>query len=435
MANMPVQIDWSELYSDLMSDRETKRGIAAARLLERDIRLNGWLVGRVFADRPELAKRYGLGRRTLVEAVRLLEDRGIARMRRGPGGGLIVLEVCRSRSLKLLNEHFVAAGTTVAHIREARLVIRIIADYLRLHRRGPAALEVFNGYFMRGLATTRREDPLANIVAAGAIQDPAPPGDPIIDFLNDSLDRFSRLVALTDAPAASDEMNIRVPANRPKTSLASLVAKRIVEEIRNGDSHDLQRLGTEAEIGERMGVSRQVVRQAVRILESQGTVESRRGRTHGISVTDPESTVAAEAVVALLSSMRIDEANVRAACSAMGRLTRILVAAKAGPEHFKEYERLVDCGHTWGGINMFSQWVRLDWEIIDNPILRIFAQALTGCQVRLSNDVCAVPMEGMPGVQRGLADHIEAAKKGDLLLADRLHDELTMLVRAAFHPA
>lgn len=30
MANMPVQIDWSELYSDLMSDRETKRGIAAA---------------------------------------------------------------------------------------------------------------------------------------------------------------------------------------------------------------------------------------------------------------------------------------------------------------------------------------------------------------------------------------------------------------------
>src|SRR5690606_33393279 len=187
MANMPVQIDWSELYSDLMSDRETKRGIAAARLLERDIRLNGWLVGRVFADRPELARRYGLGRRTLVEAVRLLEDRGIARMRRGPGGGLIAMEVCRSRSLKLLNEHFVAAGTSAGHIREARLVIRIIADYLRLHHQGHAALEAFNRYFARGLAAGGSKNPLAAIVAAGALQNPPPPGDPIIDFLNDSL--------------------------------------------------------------------------------------------------------------------------------------------------------------------------------------------------------------------------------------------------------
>lgn len=435
MGSMPVKIDWSELYSDLISNKRAKRGIAAARLLERDIRLDGWTVGRVFADRPELARRYGLGRRTLVEAVRLLEDRGIARMRRGPGGGLIVLEVSRTRSLKLLNEHFVAARTSAAHVREARLVVRIIADYLRLRRQGVAGLDAFNDYFRRGLQATGGKDPLADIAAAGNIQDPPPRGDPIVDFLNDALDRFSHLLPMMDASATGEETDAGIAAGAPKTSLASFVAKRIAEQIRNGDGHDLQRLGTEAEIGERLGVSRQVVRQAVRVLESQGAVESRRGRTHGVSATDPQSTAAAEAAVALLSSMRISEGDVRAACSTMGRLTRILVAAKAQPRHFKEFQRLVDCGHTWGGINMFSQWIRLDWDIIDNPILRIFAQALTGCQVRLSNDTCAVPVEGIPAVQCALADHVEAARKGDLALADRLYDELTLLVRAAFHPA
>lgn len=435
MANMPVHIDWSELYSDLISNKQAKRGIAAARLLERDIRRDGWLVGRVFADRPELARRYGLGRQTLVEAVRLLEDRGIARMRRGPGGGLIILEVSRNRSLKLLNDYFVATGTSSAHIREARVVIRIIADYLRLCRQGPAGNDIFNAYVQRGLLAAESADPLAGIVSAGAIQDSPLPDDPIIDFLNDALDCFSHLLPNTEDIPSAEYASGHLPTGLPKTSLASFVAKRIAEEIRNGDGQDPQRLGTEAEIGERLGVSRQVVRQAVRVLESQGAVESRRGRTHGVSATDPESTVAAEAVVALLSSLRISGEDIRAACSTMGRLTRILVAAKAAPQHFQEFDRLVDRGHTWGGINMFSQWIRLDWEIIDNPVLRIFAQALTGCHVRLTNDTCTVPVEGIPAVQRALADHLEAARQGDLALADRLYDELTMLVRAAFLPA
>lgn len=433
---MPVKIDWSELYSDVISSKRAKRGIAAARLLERDIRLDGWKAGRVFADRPELARRYNLGRGTLVEAVRLLEDRGIARMRRGPGGGLIVLEVARTRPIELLNDYFVAAGATVAHVYEARLVVRIMSDYLRRSREGAGAMQDFADYVRRGLGRAGRGDPLGAVAAAGDLDDGATSDDPIVGFLTDSLDRFARLRSIADPLPAGSAAAADVGASRaPKTSLASLVAKRIAGEIRNQTDPDLQRIGTAAELAERCGVSRQVVRQAVRVLESQGAVESRRGRTHGVSAAVPESTAAVEAVVALLSSMRISEENIRAACVIMGRLTRILISAKATPEHFKEFERLVRCGHTWGGINMFSQWIRLDWRIIDNPVLCVFAQALTGCRVRLTSDTCAVPVEGIPAVQRSLAAHVEAAKKGDFALADQMYDELAILVRAAFRPA
>src|SRR3546814_19564476 len=82
----PISIPWPKIYVDLVAGGNTeKSAIMAARQLERDIFLDGWPVGQVFADRPDLVRRYGFGRGTLIEAIRLLEKRGVARMRRGPG--------------------------------------------------------------------------------------------------------------------------------------------------------------------------------------------------------------------------------------------------------------------------------------------------------------------------------------------------------------
>src|SRR3546814_1899895 len=92
----------------------------AARQLERDIFLDGWPVGQVFADRPELVRRYGFGRGTLIEAIRLLENRGVARMRRGPGGGLVVMAVPRLQVKQVLIDYFRASRVTPAQLHEAR---------------------------------------------------------------------------------------------------------------------------------------------------------------------------------------------------------------------------------------------------------------------------------------------------------------------------
>jgi DNA-binding FadR family transcriptional regulator len=61
-----------------------------ASTLESEIMAKGWPVGEPLGSEPELIERFGVSRAVFREAVRIVEHHGAARMRRGPGGGLIV---------------------------------------------------------------------------------------------------------------------------------------------------------------------------------------------------------------------------------------------------------------------------------------------------------------------------------------------------------
>lgn len=63
-----------------------------AREIQQDIKLRGWPVGDLIGSETDLQQRYHVSRAVLREAIRLLEHHGVAEMRRGPGGGLIVGE-------------------------------------------------------------------------------------------------------------------------------------------------------------------------------------------------------------------------------------------------------------------------------------------------------------------------------------------------------
>lgn len=60
--------------------------------IERDVIDGGWPVGEVLGSEPELIDRYGVSRAVFREAARLVEHHQIAKMKRGPGGGLVVTE-------------------------------------------------------------------------------------------------------------------------------------------------------------------------------------------------------------------------------------------------------------------------------------------------------------------------------------------------------
>src|ERR1700683_1789704 len=92
---MRMSFDWPKIYDALVSQssRPPKSAFSAARQIEIDIFEGGWPSGEVFGDQAHLIHRYGFSRATLREAARLLEDRHVAQMRRGPGGGLIILPV------------------------------------------------------------------------------------------------------------------------------------------------------------------------------------------------------------------------------------------------------------------------------------------------------------------------------------------------------
>lgn len=70
-----------------------------------------------------------------------------------------------------------------------------------------------------------------------------------------------------------------------KIAIHELVVQRIRRAIHLGDYLPGDRLPSEREIAERLEVSRETVREAVKVLESEGYVVSRRGATGGIAVT------------------------------------------------------------------------------------------------------------------------------------------------------
>ncbi len=76
-------------------DRQAPHGKLAevlATAIREDIATSGRQIGEVFGTEVALLKRYQVSRSVFREAVRLLEYHAVARMRRGPGGGLVVAE-------------------------------------------------------------------------------------------------------------------------------------------------------------------------------------------------------------------------------------------------------------------------------------------------------------------------------------------------------
>ncbi len=61
-----------------------------AMRIEADIVGLGWPIGESLGSEPSLIDRYGVSRAVFREAIRIVEHHGAARMRRGPGGGLLV---------------------------------------------------------------------------------------------------------------------------------------------------------------------------------------------------------------------------------------------------------------------------------------------------------------------------------------------------------
>ena len=76
------------------SDRPEKRKLAeiVAEQIEDEIIKRGWPVGTVLGSESELLARYGVSRAVFREAIRIVDHHGVASMRRGPGGGLVVSE-------------------------------------------------------------------------------------------------------------------------------------------------------------------------------------------------------------------------------------------------------------------------------------------------------------------------------------------------------
>jgi DNA-binding FadR family transcriptional regulator len=133
---------------------DTGRGTLGAQIagqIERDIRREGWREGYLIGSEAELIARFGVGVAAIREATRILEARGLARVRRGPGGGLFVTAPERALVTDAARRHLEHVGVERDELFAVWLALEQLAITTLAARVEPAGAE-------RLRAVLRRED-------------------------------------------------------------------------------------------------------------------------------------------------------------------------------------------------------------------------------------------------------------------------------------
>lgn len=99
---------------------------------------------------------------------------------------------------------------------------------------------------------------------------------------------------------------LKLRLTRPGLRLSEVLARNIVHEIVVARWPEGANLGTEAQLIRRYEVSRRIMREAVRLLESQSIAAMRRGASGGLIVTEPTLDSAAYPAGVFLESRRFD---------------------------------------------------------------------------------------------------------------------------------
>lgn len=102
-----------------------KLGETLAEKIENEIIAAGWNVGEVIGSEADLCERYGVSRAVFREAIRIVGHHGVAEMRRGPGGGLVVVEPRVDAAVRTVSLNLEYLDISLSQINEARSAIEL----------------------------------------------------------------------------------------------------------------------------------------------------------------------------------------------------------------------------------------------------------------------------------------------------------------------
>ena len=416
---MQIRFDWSKIYDDLVSQstRPRKNAFAAAWQLENDIFYEGAPAGTVFADQAALIDRYGFSRATLREAVRLLEDRQIARMRRGPGGGLVIMPISGDSVAAAVADYLRDIGVTAQQVQQARAALDIVTAYRQSVAEGTAALAAFTREFRGKLS----DGPGAGLLGNGVTGFRSPvrrvAADSVTELFSAALSAFESGITRGDTEDR--------PASVVGGSRAHALARVLAQQLARAEGDGSLRVSTEDQLCERYGVGKEVVRQAIRVLESRGLIDCKRGRTHGVQARPIDAAACVELVVAYFSAARLKLSDFLPIASIISRVVRMVVAAESTRVQRQELLRRLDSAANWRDApTLVTAQLQAEWSCLANPILIFMEKCSTAYYARASSSVWT-SFDGAEshGLQQQLS-YMEAIARGRLIEADSTVERL-----------
>jgi DNA-binding FadR family transcriptional regulator len=311
-----------------------------------------WPVGQVLGSESDLLARYGVSRAVFREAVRLVEHQHVARMRRGPGGGLVVTEPTVATVTDATVLYLYRVGARLDEVFGARLAVEDLAAQLASRR-----LDEDGVIRLRAVVRAEADGPMSDHRALHALV-AAATGNPAIElfvdllhdvqllYFADAADLPARTLAeaavaharLADAVVGGDEGLARHRMRRhldaeaavlrrrrstrqlldPATAIkgdggakrAEQVARQVFRDIVARRLVPGDVIGSELDLMARHGVSRAVLREAVRLLEHHHVAVMRRGTGGGLFVAAPDAEAVTDVVALYLERRGIRYAEI-----------------------------------------------------------------------------------------------------------------------------
>lgn len=333
-----------------MSHRKLASQVAAD--IRKDVIAMGWPVGRVLGGEQDLIARYAVSRAVLREALRIVEYLGIARMRQGPGGGLVVTAPDATAATVATLIYFAYRGVRLDEVLAARSIVEEMSVELATKRSttiGRARVRAS----VADAPSSADGEPLDGIHAVLAVLTE----NPAITLFVTILQRVTAQYAKAAQPSqtqlrrqqvstANAHLRISDAVETGDSVLARLAMRHHLEEVErsllssgapttirfDGEDRDLagaklsghvamdlcatiidrgwplgEQLGNEEQLLSRFEISRAVLREAIRLLEFYGVVHTRRGPGGGLFVAEPSIDAVTETIAVHLDFRQIDK--------------------------------------------------------------------------------------------------------------------------------
>jgi DNA-binding FadR family transcriptional regulator len=320
----------------------SKLAAVVADRIVADVVERGWPVGEVLGSEAVLLRRYGVSRAVFREAVRLVEHQQVARMRRGPGGGLVVTEPSVESVIDAVVVYLCRADARLDDVFDARLILEEMVAELapsRLEEDDLVALRDLVEREARGEVTDHRvlhqllaavtRNPaldlfveILNRVTVFYVEDRSELAAEVQRAANVAHARIAEAVMAGNEGLARSRMHKHLVAEDDflrsrRTSRqtlhadyvaltgggnkgAEVVAEQVLRQVVADGWPVGQLLGSESDLIERYDVSRAVLREAVRLLEYHRIAAMRRGPGGGLFVTEPGVDAVTDSVALLL---------------------------------------------------------------------------------------------------------------------------------------